>query len=64
MVSLTESLRADLTATAPHLTFHTVCPFIVDTKISSSERNRPAELDKPVSHARVQLDLSQESQRN
>lgn len=51
VVSLTESLRSDLTATAPHLTFHTVCPFIVDTKISSSERNRPAELDNPVSHS-------------
>ena len=45
-MSLTEALRAELGPTVPHLSFHTVCPFIVDTKISTSQRNRPASLDK------------------
>jgi hypothetical protein len=30
---------------APHLSFHTLHPQIVDTKIDESQRNRPADLD-------------------
>ena len=41
---LAEGVFAEVAPTAPHLSFHTLHPQIVDTKIDESQRNRPEDL--------------------
>jgi short-subunit dehydrogenase len=65
VVTLSETLRAELDAFAPGVGVSVICPSAVQTRVQDAARNRPSDLDPPGgSDGTVLLTASEPSERD